>query len=287
MSYCLCGNVDHPSGWCYLGETVNDQRHSVNLTTVEPSKQASLKCTLYVTVGKSYLYCNSRIIGAEASSCRTLLPCPSRTVTVVCDEKKDCLAWCDANGTAGLKLEEEETGVEQGVPAPTEVTHHLGRDVIGVIATGGVLCVLVLVCCIVDKVRNSKWWILHFPKKRKQSMTMSVEFTPVSRMPQPAGPNDLTPSLVTHMGESENASQRKPSKKKVQFRSVSLPTMLDSYDNNVIIDQPIKQHVYRTGSCGNSPPLRAGDHTTFLEREAKDQSGSNVPGQAKLDTTKL
>ncbi|RUS76532.1 hypothetical protein EGW08_015704, partial [Elysia chlorotica] len=284
---CLCGDGNAReddkggSGWCYLGDSLNSQRLAVNVSRADSSRQARLRCTLYVRVGKSYLYCNSRLVNRELAegvtdgltrvqtNCEALRNCPSRTITAVCSNQRDCVAWCDPSRNHSLYDQEKEQTEVDRVQSPAEVTHHLGHDVIGVIATGGALCVLVLACCVVDRIRHSKWWILRHPKKRKMAaVSGQAELAPKvssfsalpplpsyhqksevtvatsSNVAQPAKPQGL-------VDEVQTSKKRKEQKRKlkVQFRSMSLPTMLEMNDADPVPDN----HGQHRRSCRDSP----------------------------------
>ncbi|GFS24882.1 hypothetical protein ElyMa_005168800 [Elysia marginata] len=299
LESCLCAPLDETSGWCYLGETSNTQRRSVNVSTVQNTSRALLKCSLYITVGKSYLFCNSQFFNGT-SNCQALVTCSSRTITVICTNQRDCVAWCELNRTIGLR-DEGEKAMEDQTETPVQVTHHqLGHDVISVIAASGALCLLVAACCIVDKVRNSKWWILHFPNKRKMSKCISDDFIEaMSTLPSPslsktnfANPPHSTPSpsLVSFEGQGEQTSVRKHSKKKlkVQFRSASLPTMVECSDSNDRRDQ--YEHTC-SNTYENSNTLSLGDKVTVTPQACVNDnsmsSGLQYLPQSRIESSKL
>ena len=260
------------------------------MSTSESMDGALLKCTLYITVGKSYLYCNSKLANRE-TDCEALIPCPSKIIAAVCSDQRDCVAWCDRNRT--LPVVDEEEREAGGVQPAVKVVHHLGHDVIAVIITGGVLCILVLACCIFDKIKSSKWYILRFPKKHKKSGSMKEDFKPaVSTLPSPLYDQqmnfalNLIPPPAKSRDDKKRASIKKKSKRKLkdQFRSMSLPTMLECNDADLILDQPAQ----RSGSCESSPSSSHEDIKPDIKMEEDGAGYPNLESSpTPVDSTKL
>ncbi|GFN78278.1 hypothetical protein PoB_000478400 [Plakobranchus ocellatus] len=220
ITACLCVNGPSALGWCYLGEAENGQEKVVNVSFEKPGLQSNLTCQFYVTVGKSYLYCNSLLVNGT-KNCPSLQACISKETVLVCPTDGPCVAWCDINGTFKL-LGNNASQSDGEVKAPAKVTHHLGHDVIGVMAGAGVLGLLCIACCVVDKVRNSTYWILRHPKKRKEEIRHLSTGTWSSTGPPTRSSISSEPTFVLGQGIPIYMHP-----KKKQPRSTSLPTITE------------------------------------------------------------
>ncbi|GFN77471.1 hypothetical protein PoB_000397700 [Plakobranchus ocellatus] len=73
---CVCGDEVSVSseGWCYIGETSNDPSSERFVSVTVPITAQPIRCSTYIVVGKSYLYCNKL---NNSDICLSMLPEPS------------------------------------------------------------------------------------------------------------------------------------------------------------------------------------------------------------------